>query len=203
MSYGLIILLSYLVGSSNMALYLGKSKKVDMQQNGTGNLGASNATMLLGWGAGVLVALHDVGKTVISVLLAKLAFPKLMYAGVTAGVASILGHMFPFYNRFRGGKGLASFIGMTLALNWKLGIGIVVVGFGLAFLTDCALIGSATAFLTVPVYMGITTQDVGLTLILVCTTVLLLWRHRENFARVLKGTEFGFRSGASGKHRVK
>lgn len=203
MGYGIIMVLSYLVGSSNMALYLGKFKKVDMQKNGTGNLGASNATMLFGWGAGVLVALHDVGKTLISVILAKFAFPKLMYAGVTAGVASILGHMFPFYNRFRGGKGLASFIGLTLALNWKLGIGIVVVGFGLAFVTDCALVGSATAFLTVPVYMALTTGDEVLTLILAGAAALLLWRHRDNFLRVLKGTEFGFRSGASGEHRVK
>ena len=71
MQYLIVILLGYLLGSSNMAYWISLYKKVDIRGNGTGNLGASNATVLLGWGAGVIVALHDGGKAFLSVLQRK------------------------------------------------------------------------------------------------------------------------------------
>ena len=87
MAYLIIVLAAYLLGSSSMAYWLSLIKKVDIRKNGSGNLGASNATVLFGWGAGVIVAVHDIGKAVLAVLLAKLLFPELEYAGAAAGVA--------------------------------------------------------------------------------------------------------------------
>lgn len=71
MGYFLAVVMGYLIGSSNMAYWISKIKKVDIRKNGSGNLGASNATVLLGWGAGVIVALHDIGKALLAVLVAK------------------------------------------------------------------------------------------------------------------------------------
>ena len=69
MEYIIVILLSYLVGSSNMAKYLAMAKKVDLTAGGSGNLGASNAVILMGWGAGILTAIHDIGKAALAVIL--------------------------------------------------------------------------------------------------------------------------------------
>ena len=96
MQYILAILLGYILGSSNMATYIAAAKKVDLSAGGSGNPGASNAVILMGWGAGVLVAVHDIGKSALAVILARLLFPGLPLIGAAAGVASVLGHIYPF-----------------------------------------------------------------------------------------------------------
>ena len=106
MSYFFIILIGYLIGTSNMATYLAALKKVDLRAGGSGNPGASNAMILMGWKSGILVGVHDIGKAVAAVLLAEHLFPETVLAGIVAGVACVFGHMFPFYLKFRGGKGL-------------------------------------------------------------------------------------------------
>lgn len=127
MGYIFSVILGYLLGCSSMAFYIGLVKKKDIRTAGSGNLGASNATVLFGWGAGVLVGLHDILKAVLAVVLARWLFPGLTYAGAAAGIACVIGHIFPFYLKFRGGKGLASYFGMTLALNWKLALAVMAV----------------------------------------------------------------------------
>ena len=202
MEYILAIAAGYLLGCSNMAYYLAKIKKADLRSAGSGNLGASNATVLLGWKAGVLTALHDIGKAALAVLLMKWLFPEAEHIGAVAGVACVLGHIFRFYLKFKGGKGFASYFGMTLALNWKLalcvGIAIVVV----TFVTDYIVCGTVTTIVTVPVYMGITTSWL-LAMILCVATAVIFYKHRENFPRMLNGTELGLRSAIRGDNRLK
>jgi len=84
MSYVLTVLFGYLLGCSNMALYLSKLKKVDFRSQGSGNLGASNAAVLMGWSAGITVGIHDIGKSVLAVILARLMFPSLPHIGAVA-----------------------------------------------------------------------------------------------------------------------
>lgn len=202
MGYLLAILLGYLLGCSNMAYYIGKIKKKDLRAAGSNNLGASNAAVLLGWGAGITVALHDIGKAAVAVLLAKLLFPELEYAGAAAGVAAVLGHIFPFYLGFKGGKGLASFLGMTLGLNWKLALiaGVVIV---LATLiTDYIVIGTFSTIVLVPAYMGIITRNLILAAILCVATAVIFYKHRENIVRIIKREEIGLRSTIRGDNRM-
>ena len=142
--YILVILLSYVLGCSNMALYLSKLRGVDMRKGGSGNLGASNAMILMGWKAGIIVAVHDIGKAVVAVVLAKHFCPGLPLIGAAAGVACVLGHMFPFYLRFRGGKGLASYLGMTIALNWKFALIVLAVVAIVTLITDYIVVGTVT-----------------------------------------------------------
>lgn len=201
--YLLVIAGAYLLGCSNMALYISKLKKVDARAGGSGNLGASNATALMGWRAGITVAIHDIGKAAVAVLLAKLLFPALPNIGAVAGVASVLGHIFPFYLRFKGGKGFASYIGMTLALNWKLALVIMALVLIVTVLTDYIVVGTTLTILTVPVYLGIAEHSLLLALILCIGTVVILYKHRMNYVRIYHGTEIGLRSVAKGKHRVK
>ena len=202
MQYLLAIILGYLLGCSSMAYYIGKFKETDIRTAGSGNLGASNATVLFGWSAGVAVALHDIGKAVIAVIAAKWLFPQLEYAGAAAGVACVLGHIFPFYLGFRGGKGLASYFGMVLALNWKLAriIGAVIV---LATLiTDFISVGALSSIVVAPVYTFFTTHNLILVAILGVATMVMFLKHWENIIRIAKGQEIGLRRTAKGADRI-
>ena len=202
MRYILPVLLGYLLGCSHMAYYIGKLKKLDIRSAGSGNLGASNATVLFGWGSGVMVAVHDIGKAFAAVLLAKWLFPDLEYAGAAAGVACVLGHIFPFYLKFKGGKGLASYYGMIIALDWKLALlaGIVIV---LAtVITDFISVGALSVIFLVPLYAGIVGRDWLLAGILCVGTAVMFLKHWENIVRISNHTEIGLRSTARGEKRV-
>lgn len=203
MGYLAVIALSYLVGTSSMTLYLSKIRNINMRAGGSGNLGASNAVILMGWKAGILVALHDIGKSLLAVLLAQQFFPELPYIGAIAGVSSVLGHIFPFYLKFKGGKGFASFWGMTVALDWKLGLVLFVVGVAVTILTNYIVTGTVTVTASAPIYLGITRQDWTLAAILLLVSAVIWYKHRENFVRIRNGTEIGFRSAAKGEHKVK
>lgn len=203
MGYVITILVAYLIGTSNLAFYLAKLQKKDITKGGSGNLGASNATLLLGWWAGIAVAAHDIAKAAIAVLLAQHFFPELPYIGSVAGVACVLGHIFPFYLRFRGGKGFASYLGMSLALNWKLALVVMVLVFLVTVITDYIVVGTLSAIVTVPVGIGILTKGVGMPLILLIATAVILYKHRENIVRIWNHKEIGLRSAIRGEHIMK
>ena len=198
----IVILTGYLLGCSNMALYLAKLHKANLRSGGSGNLGASNVTVLLGWKAGVLTAVHDVGKATLAVLISKWLLPDSDYAAAAAGVACVLGHIFPFYLKFRGGKGFASFWGMTLALNWKLALTVAVAVILVTVVTDYIVCGTLTTIISVPVYMAFT-QGWLIALIILIATATIFLKHWENYPRMLNGTELGLRSAIRGDNKLK
>lgn len=202
MRYLIVSLAGYLLGCSNMAYWLSRIKKVDIRSNGSGNLGASNATVLLGWGAGVIVAVHDIGKAVLAVLLAKLLFPELEYAGAAAGVACVMGHIFPFYLKFKGGKGLASFLGAVAAINWKVGLAVAVLLVLVTLVTDFISLGTLSVSVAAPVGIFLVTGSVFVPLILCIATVVMIVKHIENIRRILNRTEIGLLSTIKGENRV-
>ena len=198
----LVILIGYFLGCSSMALYLAKLHKADLRSGGSGNLGASNAVVLLGWKAGVLTAVHDIGKAVLAVILAKWLLPESDFAPAAAGVACVLGHIFPFWLKFKGGKGFASFWGMTLALNWKLALAVGVAIIVVTLITDYIVCGTLTTIITVPVYMIFTRGWIIALIILIATAVIFV-KHWENYPRMLNGTELGLRSAIRGDNKLK
>lgn len=202
MGYFIAALVGYLIGSSNLAYYIAKWKHVDFRSSGSGNLGASNTTMLLGWKTGILVGIHDIAKSALAVYLAMWFFPELEHVGPVAGVASVLGHIFPFYLKFKGGKGFASYLGMTLALNWKLALVVLGLVVLITFLTDYIVAGTVTTIVVVPVSMGIMCNSALLAVILLVGTAVIAYKHRENFVRIYQGTEFRVRNVSKGKHRI-
>ena len=194
---------AYALGCSNMAFYLSKLHKVDFRGGGTGNLGASNATILMGWKAGILVAIHDAGKALLAVLLANLLFPDLPNVGAVAGIAAVLGHIFPAPLKFRGGKGFAPYVGMTLALNWKFALVVLGIVVLVTVITDYIVVGTTTTVLMVPSYLGWAHHSFLLAGILLIGTLVILYKHRENYVRMANGTEIGLRSAAKGERRIK
>ncbi len=201
MKYLLAILLGYLLGCSSMSFYLAKWNNVDIQSKGSKNLGASNTMILMGWKAGILVALHDIGKAALAVILARMIFPDAVSIGAVAGVASVFGHIFPFYLKFKGGKGFASYMGMTLALDWKFALFLIVVVALITFITDYIVLGTFTTIVSVPTYMGISNHSYILFMVLLIGTAVILYKHRENIVRLKNGTEIGLRSANRGDHR--
>lgn len=198
----LAIAAAYLLGCSNLAFYISKLRKVEFRGKGSGNLGASNATILLGWYAGVAVALHDIGKAVAAVYLAKWLCPGSQAVAAAAGVASVLGHIFPFYLKFKGGKGFASYFGVTLALNWKLALAVAAVCIVITVVTDFIVFATVTTVTMVPISLGFLTGDIFLVLILYVATGVILYKHRENFRKLREGKELGLLSAFKGENRV-
>ncbi len=193
MGYIFVVILSYLLGSSNMAYYLSRLTGKDIKGKGSRNLGTSNAVIVIGWRWGIVVGIHDIGKAVVSILLARLFFPDLPLIGAVAGVSCVLGHIFPFYLRFQGGKGFAPYIGMTLMLNWKLALAVLAAVVIITVVTDYLVLGTAATVLTVPVYLGLSQKSPLLAVILLAASVVILYKHRENYLRIWKGTEIGLR----------
>ena len=159
MPYVIAIFIGYLIGCSNLALYISKVKGIDMKAEGTGNLGTCNALVLMGWKTAVLVFLHDIGKAALAVFLVRRLFPDVPWIGYTAGAACVLGHIYPFYLKFKGGKGFASYLGVALALNWKFAIILLIATGLLALITDYIVTGTVATVLAYPVYVSITTAD--------------------------------------------
>ena len=203
MAYLLAAALGYLLGNSSMALYLSKLRGINMRAGGSGNLGASNAVQLIGFKAGVLVALHDIGKAVLAVWLAQRLFPAVPYIGAVAGVCSVMGHIFPFYLNFKGGKGFASYFGVTLALNWKLALILAVVVLAVTLITDYIVLGTVATTLSAPICLGVMQRDWILPAILLAASAVIWYNHRENLVRIYHGTEYGLRGALRGDHRVK
>lgn len=201
MAYLKVILLAYLIGSSSMSFYLSKLNHVDLTKKGSKNLGASNTMILMGWKAGILVALHDILKAVLAIYLASQIAGDLPYIRAIAGVACVYGHIFPFYLKFKGGKGFASFIGMTLALNWKFALALIVIIIIVTLITDYIVSGTLTSITITPIFFGIYNHNIYLALIILLASLVILYKHRENIPRIINGTEIGLRKAHRGDYR--
>lgn len=187
--------IGYLLGNIQAAYILGKLiRKVDIRTMGQGNAGASNAVESLGWKFGVLVGVIDILKGVISILLVKLLFdvglnPEGALLLYVNGYAAILGHIYPFYMNFKGGKGTATLVGVLLGLNPVYGlIGILFIA-SVTFLTDYIVLGTAalTAYVVALTYFK--DLGAGALIISVLGALLSLYLHRKNYTRIREGKE--------------
>lgn len=202
MAYFLTALCSYLIGSFSTAYFLSKLQKVDLRKGGSGNLGASNATVLLGWRVGVCVALVDILKGVLPVLLAGKLFPNTANIGVVAGISAVMGHIFPFYLKFKGGKGFATYIGLSLALNWKVALCVIALAVVITLVTNYIALGTLTTVVMVPAWLLYLSPSLPLTVIFLLTAAVIFYKHWDNLVRIRKGTEIGLRSTIKGENRV-
>ena len=203
MGYLFSVLAAYLLGCSYMAYYVGKLNYVDLTKAGSGKLGASNTATLLGWGAGVLVGAHDIGNAALAVFFAQILLPELPFVGAVAGVACVMGHIFPFYLKFKGGKGLASFIGMSLILNWQVTLVALELLVLITVVTQYIALGTLAVSATVPVGIAIVPQSLWVPLILLTATVVIFCKHTDNIVRIRNGTEIKLLSTVKGENLVK
>ena len=190
----LSIVIGYLFGSISPSTAISKRKSRNLRENGTGNLGATNTMLVFGKWYGIIVMIIDMLKAYLSVRIARLLFPNLAVAGLLAGCGSVVGHIFPLYHNFKGGKGLACFAGMILALDINIFSVLLTLGVIAVFVSDYAVALPVSAAFSAPAVFGwyyASTAAFGI-LLIPCT--VMLFKHRDNFRRIKDGTEIKFRS---------
>lgn len=183
--YIISIFIGYLLGSSNMAYYIGKIKKVDIKNNGSGNYGTSNVVALIGKRAGTLVFIHDFLKSLIAVVIIGFLFPTAKYADMLAGCFAIVGHIFPFYLKFDGGKGFASYIGVGFALFPIPSLIALVVALLIALICDYMVVATCSFIVVIPL-IAFLKGDTIATIILSLTSLLIVWKHKDNILNLVK-----------------
>jgi len=163
--------------------------KMDIREHGSGNAGASNITTIMGLKFGVIVGLVDILKGFFAVVVVRLIYPDNPDLAYLAGIMAILGHIFPFYMKFRGGKGVATLVGMMFGLNWKLGVLFALLVIIPALLTDYIVVGSFTTFTALPIVTYILDYPLAFTIIGGFLTVLVYYLHRFNIQRLINKEE--------------
>ncbi|MCR5799781.1 MAG: glycerol-3-phosphate acyltransferase [Lachnospiraceae bacterium] len=199
--YVLGALLAYLIGTFSPSYILAKAKNTDMKGKGTGNLGASNTTLLLGWKWGVVVGAMDILKACIPIVISKVVFSEYIYLPYVVAVCIIMGHIFPFYLKFRGGKGFATFFGSMLGLSWPSFILIGALFLIIVWVSDYMVAGTFSVIGMFPIYVGITTRNIILVLIILAASLVILLKHKENIKRIKNKEEVGIRAAFSGKKK--
>ncbi|WNF38015.1 glycerol-3-phosphate 1-O-acyltransferase PlsY [Bacillaceae bacterium IKA-2] len=190
MGIGISVIIGYLLGSISFSYIFGKKlKKVDIRRHGSGNAGATNTLRVLGVGPAIGVLLLDVSKGIVAVLLGLyLVGPGL--APALAGLAAIFGHNWPVFLRFKGGKGVATTIGVLATLVFWPALYAGIIGFVTIVLTRFVSLGSLVFLIGTTVITAIFFEYPPEYLyLLVIVTGLSVWRHRSNIERLLKGNE--------------
>ncbi len=191
MDYLLAILIGYGLGCVNPAYFFAKAKGFDIRTKGTMSAGASNAKTTMGWKYGIFCALYDAFKSIIAMLIVRHLLKYSEDVVIVAGCAAVIGHIFPFYLNFKGGKGFAAYIGMVFALNWKLGLILLAIGAILSLLTNWVVMATLTFILTFPIYNIITEDSIITIVVSIITTLVILYKHLINFKRLMHKEEIG------------
>ncbi len=184
----------YLVGSLNPAALFSKLKKTDLRSNGTGNLGATNTMLVLGKKAGALVLLFDIGKAAICVTLANMFFKDIYIAGLITGCFTVIGHIFPFYMKFKGGKGFAPFAGLILAFDPLIFLILLVVCVALMILCNYSVGLTWSAAVLFPIFSTIKSHDPVTLILTFSISCLIMSKHFENLKKAIKGEDVKVRS---------
>lgn len=188
------ILAAYVLGATPTSYLAGKLRRgggIDLREHGSKNLGATNVYRTLGWKYALPVALFDIAKGAVPVLLA----PPPAWVPIAAGVAAVLGHMFSPFVRFKGGKGVATAAGMFLALA-PLALLLALAVWGLClWLTGYVSLSSIIAAASLPLWVWLTTRHSTYVFwASVALAGLIAFAHRRNIARLIAGTENRFRT---------
>lgn len=191
------ILLGYSLGCINPAKLISMIKNIDLRKNGTGNLGGTNVFVSVGKGLGVLVMLFDIFKAFFAVYLSQMLFDSFAYSGIFAGAFAIVGHVFPFYLRFKGGKGTACLGGIILALNWKLFIPVLLISLTVAFITNYTCMTAITGATVFPIAYALVSKSALCFLILALACGLIIFKHKDNISRIKNKTEPTLRKSTS------
>ena len=187
--YLLILLLGYLLGSLSPSALLSKLKKANLRNQGTKNLGATNTMLILGKGYGAFVMLFDIAKAYVAVELAIKLFPAAFYSGLISGCAAVVGHIFPFYMKFKGGKGLAAYGGMILGLDPLLFLILLAIAIAAMLITNHAIAMTVSATVLFPIFFVIRSGELLAFLIVTGISALILSRHTGSILEAIHGED--------------
>jgi len=200
---GLGVLVSYLLGAVPFGLLAGFLKGIDIRQAGSGNIGATNATRVLGKPVGITVHVIDIGKGFVASFLVAHLFAGsdadlIQPLGIAYGCAAIVGHVWPVYLRFHGGKGMAASFGVFLGLAWLPTIIAMLLWLAVKFATRYVSLASIAAVVSIPITMAtvpdpltgdLVWRHAGLITFGILVALLVLARHKSNIRRLLTGAE--------------
>lgn len=194
MEYLICALIGYFIGVINPAYLIGKIKGRDIRKEGSHNAGGSNALIIFGKAVGFFCIAFDIGKAMLAVIVAEAIFPDLTHAFAVsvAGTACILGHMFPFYLKFKGGKGTASLGGIVIIYNWRVALAFLCAEIIIVLVSDYLCLLPITLSTAFPVVFGVMESDVIGAMIIFIATIAILLKNIENIIRISKGTEAHF-----------
>lgn len=201
---GIIAILSYLLGSLNFGVILSNTvKKEDVRDSGSGNAGTTNMMRTYGKTLGLLTIAGDILKVMVAIWIAfkvmdveelKVTldnasdYPQVVLKSF-AGLFAVLGHIFPCFFKFKGGKGVATSGGMVIIIDWRIAL-ILLIIFALTILiTKYVSLGSILMAVFYPVFIGIFYKDIILVLIATVFTIIVVVAHRENVKRLINHTE--------------
>ncbi|MDO5674882.1 MAG: glycerol-3-phosphate 1-O-acyltransferase PlsY [bacterium] len=195
----LCILLSYLAGAIPFGVLLSRGSGIDIRSQGSGNIGATNVARLLGKKMGLITLLFDIAKGFIPIFCTALvvqADPNRTLILALSGAATVLGHMFPVYLRFHGGKGVATALGLFLYLApWAVAL-VLLVFLATVRFTGYVSAGSLVGAASMPLWLlvlGGKPWEIALAVFV----VLMIWiKHKDNISRLLKGTEKSWKKGS-------
>ena len=198
----LCLVLGYFFGAFQTAYFYGKMHGIDIRTKGSGNAGTTNTLRVLGTKAGMIVLAGDVLKTILAITVTRLfilpdfAEPSMEYLLVLYTAAgAILGHNYPFYMQFKGGKGIATSLGVLLITNWQIGLICLVFAIVLMALTKMVSMGSVGAAILYPVLVLFihtnytVSEGSGYLIFSIMLAAIVAFNHRANIKRLMNGTE--------------
>jgi glycerol-3-phosphate acyltransferase PlsY len=185
--------LAYLVGSLSFAVIVSKAMRLDDPRSyGSGNPGATNVLRSGNKVAAILTLLLDALKGAVAVLVARALADRLGFTPAVvalAGVAAFLGHLYPVFFRFQGGKGVATAAGVLLALDARVGLACLGAWLLVAVATRYSSLAALVTAVLAPVFTYFLIGDPPVVVLVAVMSVLLVWRHRSNISKLLDGTE--------------
>tara|TARA_B110000438_G_scaffold208599_1_gene200413 strand:+ start:1349 stop:2641 length:1293 start_codon:yes stop_codon:yes gene_type:complete len=206
MIYLYTILIGYLLGCFQASYFISKYiHGFDIRNKGTGNAGASNMVATLGWKTGFITAFLDVLKATVAVWMITYLFHEnsnLLFLKYLAGCSAVIGHIFPFFMHFKGGKGLASFMGLLFGIDPILGVSCMASVMILTLVTDYVALASILVYILFPVY-GLTTNlfEINVFYMTASLGILGVFKHRVNIQNMINHKELGFWTVVKGKHK--
>ena len=181
-------LLAYLLGSIPFGLLLTRLAGLgDVRAIGSGNIGATNVLRTGNIGLALVTLVFDIGKGAVAVLIARQFGP---HAAAVAAISAVLGHMFPLWLKFKGGKGVATAAGVFLAYAWPMGLAAVLTWIVAAVIWRYSSLAALIAAVSSPVYAWLFgLRDAESMMVVLAIVLLVILRHRANIQRLLNGTE--------------
>lgn len=186
------LLIGYAIGTISPAYIIGAIRGFDIRKKGSGNAGASNVMIVIGKAAGIVCALLDIVKPCIAIWITRKLFPLFGLAFPLTGAACILGHIFPFYMKFKGGKGLACLGGVVLMTDLRLFLALILIELAVVLVVNYICVVPMTASVAYSVIYGVMYKDSLAALILFVVAVVIFFKHTENLKRIKEGTEIRF-----------
>ncbi len=189
--------IAYLLGSINTSIIVSKiAGKSDIRNFGSGNAGATNTLRVLGKGAAIAVVIGDALKGILAVLIARLAFDFFSVSGNVsipqyyAALFAVVGHIFPIYFGFRGGKGIMTSIAVIFMLDWEIGVILLLIFAAIFVTTRYVSLGSCISAVMFPLLVYMFHRGDSVFIAVSCLiAALAVFKHRENIRRLVTGTE--------------